>query len=340
MTTILTPSGPPDTGSPTSARHDRRRIWFVLLAVALAVAVAFGVWAFRSSGGDDVAVPEPAAPVQPAPGGAEEPGSADEPAVVPQPSAPGQPSSAAADCAVAPGREYYTVGASHPCFRDMGERFLVWLGGAAYHQGGSYEPSTVFSVSDVGNVRAVQLLMDDVPDGWFGPSQWTRLMTQGPPPVTQLRASGIGPLWFGMTAEQVEATGVARVLTTEEGPVFLQVEGIDGAGCYAKEPSGGGVITAFLTSDPAVSTPEGVTSRSTVDQVLAAYAGRVTTRVQQVTTSKGFLEVTLYVVPDGDFALAMWAPPPELGPDSPLMLASGTRGMVDDLQLQSGWCMD
>jgi hypothetical protein len=90
---------------------------------------------------------------------------------VPQPSAqPGEPEApAAADCTVAPEREYVAVGPSHPCFTVMGERLLVWLGGAAHPVGGSYEAvGGVSKAADGAKVRAVQLLMDDVRDGWLG----------------------------------------------------------------------------------------------------------------------------------------------------------------------------
>ena len=51
----------------------------------------------------------------------------------------------------------------------MGERFLVWLGGAAYPVGGDYEPSAEFSAADAANVRAVKLLMDTCPTAGSDP---------------------------------------------------------------------------------------------------------------------------------------------------------------------------
>jgi hypothetical protein len=329
MTTTLTPPGAPEQNRPR-----RRRLWFVLVtAVVLAVAVAAAVWLARSDS-DDVATPEPVVPsAEPAPGPTDE--------AVPAPEPPAEPGEAeppaTANCATAPGREYVTVGATHPCFPVMGERFLVWLGGAAYPVGGEYEPSADFSAADAANVRAVQLLMDDVPDGWFGPTQWSRLTTEGPPPVTELRASGIGPLWFGMTAHQVEATGVATVhLGDAEAPGnSVEVTGIDGAGCFAGTPPGGS-FTTFTTTDPQVTTPEGITARSSVAEVTRAYGDRVQTRVLSSTPR----DVTLYVVPQGDAALAFWAPGPDVGPDSPLVLFAGVRAEIDALHPQSGWCFD
>jgi hypothetical protein len=328
MTTTLTPPGARERSRP-----HRRRLWFVVVAVVLAVAVATGVWLTRS-GGDDVATPEPVVPsAEPAPAPTGQPGGVPEP-----PAQPGEPEApAAAACTVAPEREYFAVGASHPCFTVMGERFLVWLGGAVYPVGGSYEPSAVFSGADAANVRAVQLLMDDVPDGWLGATQWTRLTTAGPPPVTQLRASGIGPLWFGMTAQQVEATGVAEVhLGDAEAPGnFVEVTGIEGAGCFAGTPPGGS-FTTFTTTDPRVSTPEGITARSSVADLTRAYGDRLQSRVEPSTPR----DLTVYVVPQGDVALAFWAPEPDVGPDSPLVLFAGARAEIDALHPQSGWCFD
>jgi hypothetical protein len=45
-------------------------------------------------------------------------------------------------------------------------------------------------------------------------------------------------------------------------------------------------------------------------------------------------------VPQGDAALAFWAPEPDVGPDSPLVLFAGTWAEIDALHPQSGWCFD
>jgi hypothetical protein len=63
----------------------------------------------------------------------------------------------------------------------MGERFKLWLGKDISHDGNGYQPGPTFSRYDLENVRKCQRLMGDDTDGWFGPSQWKRLMTQSPP---------------------------------------------------------------------------------------------------------------------------------------------------------------
>lgn len=325
MSTAMTPEvatqAPPGGG--------RRRIWLaVLVLVALAsVAVGAGVWFTRSGGADDgTAVAPSAAP-------SAEPSA--QPGVLPGASGPATP--AAADCAVPPEQQYFTVGASHACFAVMGQRLVVWLGEAVHRKGDAYEPSTTFSAADVTNVRAVQLLMDDRPDGWLGPDEWARLMGEDPPPVTELRASGIGALWFGMTAQQAESTGLARVHIgdAEEPGNHVEVLGIVGAGCIQGTPPGGR-LTTFWTTDPRVSTPDGITPTSTVADLTRVYGNRLTSRVAPSTPR----DLTIYTVVDGDFALAFWAPEPDVGPDSPLVLYAGTREEIAGLHPQSGWCFD
>jgi hypothetical protein len=104
------------------------------------------------------------------------------------------------DPADAPPRPLFRPGRTHPNFAAMGERFLVWLKDDISHDGNGFQPGPVFSVFDRQNVKKCQVLMGDEPDGWFGQSQWTRLMTQLPPaqrphlgacPVTGLRVTQV-----------------------------------------------------------------------------------------------------------------------------------------------------
>lgn len=94
-----------------------------------------------------------------------------------------------ADKRTPPPRAFFKVGRSHPGFTLMGRRFQVWLKQDIRHDGNGYQPGPVFTTFDRENVRLVQQLMGDKPDGWFGPSQWQRLMTQPPP-----KRSSVGDL--------------------------------------------------------------------------------------------------------------------------------------------------
>jgi hypothetical protein len=86
-----------------------------------------------------------------------------------------------ADKTSPPARSFFKVGRTHPSFTLMGERFQVWLKKDIRHDGNGYQPGPRFSSFDKENVGLCQQLMGDDPDGWFGPSQWQRLMTQRPP---------------------------------------------------------------------------------------------------------------------------------------------------------------
>ena len=85
------------------------------------------------------------------------------------------------DPKVVPSRGYFRPGHHNDLFTPMGERFLVWLKNDISKAGEEYVPGPEFSTFDRQNVRKVQILMGDEPDGWFGQSQWTRLFTERPP---------------------------------------------------------------------------------------------------------------------------------------------------------------
>jgi hypothetical protein len=243
------------------------------------------------------------------------------------------------DCSVPPPAAAFTAGTADPCFTVMGERMLVWLGANAAGSGGTYTPSDTFSAADAENVTRVQRLMGDSPDGWLGPEQWSRLMNEAAPPVTELRASGIGPLWFGMNGEQVTASGVATVVTgTTDAPrTYVEVDGVDGAGCYADTAEGGRFAT-FATTDADVRTPEGIGPLSSVADLQATYGSLL--RVRTLPSSPQ--DVTLYVLPDssGRYALAFWPATPEVGKGTPLALYAGEAEAIAQLHPQSGWCFD
>ncbi len=84
------------------------------------------------------------------------------------------------DCTKVPPERFFVPGMRHPCFTVMGQRFLIWLGTDISHDGNGYQPGPVFSTFDAENVRRCQRLMNDAPDGFFGPKQWKRLLTERP----------------------------------------------------------------------------------------------------------------------------------------------------------------
>lgn len=82
---------------------------------------------------------------------------------------------------IVPTRGYFRPGHHNDLFTVMGKRFVVWLKRDIAKAGAAYVPGPEFSTFDRENVRRCQVLMGDEPDGWFGQSQWTRLMTEKPP---------------------------------------------------------------------------------------------------------------------------------------------------------------
>jgi len=85
------------------------------------------------------------------------------------------------DPKVVPTRGYFRPGRHNELFTVMGKRFKVWLRSDIACAGDAYVPGPEFSTFDRTNVRKCQILMGDEPDGWFGQSQWMRLMTERPP---------------------------------------------------------------------------------------------------------------------------------------------------------------
>jgi hypothetical protein len=233
------------------------------------------------------------------------------PAAGPSPAPPVVP----VDCSVVPDRSAFTVGSTNPCFTRMGERFVVWLGTNTATTGGGYTPSDTFSRADATNVATVQRLMGDAPDGWLGQNQWTRLMTQGPPPVTELRANGIGPLWFGMTAAQVQASGVASLESSAEESPWVAVTGVDAYGCYRTD-----TFYAVTVKGPsAVRTVEGITTTSTPADLASVFGDRLVTRA-----APGIPGDVDYAVYAGDYGYAFF--PQE---DGSLMILAGGRAEID-----------
>ena len=116
----------------------------------------------------------------------------------------------------------------------MGERFLVWLKGNISKQGAVYVPGAQFTAADAENVRKVQAMLGDEPDGWFGQQQWTALLTRKPP------ARGI-PV-AGMRVTQGFGVKNARYAAGEHTGVDFGDSGDDAIRCVA---DGDVVIAAF-----------------------------------------------------------------------------------------------
>ncbi|HSK55522.1 MAG TPA: hypothetical protein VK908_09715 [Jiangellales bacterium] len=182
------------------------------------------------------------------------------------------------DCGQVPPPAAFTPGTSHPCFPLMATRMQLWLGGNAAGPADP-QPVDVLSADDAADVLQVQRLMDDEPDGWFGQRQWNRLLTQGAPPSTEVRTNGIGSLLFGVTRAEVDASGVATVDEPEAGAEppdawNVRVEGVDVWGCYTPD-----AFYAVLVKDvPDVRTVEGITTRSSVEELQQAFGPRLEER--------------------------------------------------------------
>jgi hypothetical protein len=269
----------------------------VLAVLALAVgAVVLAV--FRTA--DDATTAPPPAPAATAP-------------ATPTPATPAAP--AVADCSVVPDRAAFAVGTTDPCFTAMGERLLLWLGANTATTGTTYGPSDTFTQADATNVANVQRLMGDAPDGWLGQDQWTRLMTQAAPAVTELRTNGIGPLWFGMTAAQVEASGVAVVQNATDERPWVDLQGVEAFGCFDADEFY--AVTVKGASD--VRTMEGISTASTPGDLAAVFGDRLVTRA-----APGLPTGMDYVVEDGDYGYAFF-----VQEDGSLMILAGTRAEVD-----------
>jgi len=157
-----------------------------------------------------------------------------------------RPRRKATDPAAVPPRSAFRVGRSHPSFTLMGERFLVWLKGDISKVGAEYTPSPEFSASDAENVRKVQAMMGDRPDGWFGQQQWTRLLTAKPP--KRKRPTGVGggsiPV-DGMRVTQAFGVKNPRYAAGEHTGVDFGDSGSDDIRCVAD----GVVAIASFDSD-------------------------------------------------------------------------------------------
>lgn len=199
------------------------------------------------------------------------------------------------DCATVPPRSAFAVGTSNECFVVMAQRFPLWLGENTLPDGTATQASPAFTADTSANVANVQRIMGDSPDGWLGPQQWTRLLTQTPPPMTQLRTSGIGPLWFGMTGDQLNASGLGRTRTDPEMPPDAELFGAGAVGCYDGE-----TFYAAYTKGPSdVVTVEGISASSTVADLKRTFGQRLTTF-----TYPDFPEFHVYTVLDGSFGYA------------------------------------
>jgi len=310
MTTPLPPDIPID---PVPHPPTGRPRWLVPLVLAALALVALGATALvalsRSDGGDAVTGALPTSTASATTG----------PTAVPAPEpTPAVSGPSPVDCAVAPPAAAFTVGTTHACFSDMGERFVVWLGAnTATTSASGYLPSDTFGAADTEHVSRVQRLMGDTPDGWLGSTQWTRLMTEDPPAPSELRPNGAGALWFGMTQAQLAARG-AEVVADETG-AFVDARGLVSPEAYlCFKPDE--LYAALVKGASPLRTVEGISTASTVEELKATYGSRLVTR-----DSPGIPGGVDYVVYAGDYGYVFI--PQE---DGSLMLLAGDRAFVAD----------
>jgi murein DD-endopeptidase MepM/ murein hydrolase activator NlpD len=121
----------------------------------------------------------------------------------------------------------------------MGQRFRVWLGDDISHDGNGYQPGPVFSVQDVENVKKCQRLMGDLPDGWFGPRQWAKLLAAPP------RTAGTGIPVDGLRITQHFGVLNARYAARKHTGVDFGASGDDAIRCVAA----GTVVTTDCDRD-------------------------------------------------------------------------------------------
>jgi hypothetical protein len=281
-------------------------------AVSIAVALVLGATA---CGGE--------APTVTAPGATPATSTPDPAATEPAPT-----TTTTEDCGQVPPPAAFTPGTSHPCFPLMAKRIQLWLGGNAAGPADP-QPVDVLSADDAADVLQVQRLMDDEPDGWFGQRQWNRLLTQGAPPSTEVRTNGIGSLLFGMTRAEVDASGVATVDEPEAGAEppeawNVRVEGVDVWGCYTPD-----AFYAVLVKDvPDVRTVEGITTRSSVEELQQAFGPRLEEREAAWGT-------VWYVARGGEGGYAFYPQG-----DGSLVILAGLWATVDATGPQRGVCED
>lgn len=145
-----------------------------------------------------------------------------------------------------PPRSFFKTGQRHPNFTLMGKRFIVWLGDDISHDGNGYQPGPVFSSFDRDNVKKCQRLMGDDPDGWFGSTQWERLMQRPPKKAPNGGAAPVSGLrvtqGFGIKSSTYvagEHTGIDfgsngddTIRATAPGVVVVASHDADGFGNY------------------------------------------------------------------------------------------------------------
>ena len=126
-------------------------------------------------------------------------------------------------------------------------RALPRLAEGEHQQGGGglHGPDPEFSASDAENVRKVQALMGDEPDGWFGQQQWTRLLTKKPPKQKKPSSGGGGIPVDGMRVTQGFGVKNPRYAAGEHTGVDFGDSGSDDIRCVAD----GVVAVASFDSD-------------------------------------------------------------------------------------------
>lgn len=208
---------------------------------------------------------------------------------------PGPSQGGAADCTIPPDPAAFRVGTSHPCFGPMSQRFGTWLGANTEPDGTETTPSSEYTADTQTNIENVRRIMGGAPQGWLDSGQWTRLLNEPPPPITQLRSNGIGPLWFGMTGAQLDASGFGRTVTDPRFPPTADIVGARATGCYDGETFYGVIVK----DGSAVRTVEGISTASTLTDLQAAFGDRLQTR-----QPPAFPDWVAYTVDDGDYGYA------------------------------------
>ncbi len=151
-----------------------------------------------------------------------------------------------------------------------------------------------------------------------------------PTALDAVRPDGIGPLVFGMSRAQVEATGVATVVEPTWVEPFWRVDFQEpvGSGCYTPD-----TFYGVLVKSPAPTrTPEGIGVRSSVAELTAAYGNRLERRSRDDGRGSG---AVWYVLLEDHGGMAFF---PQ-GKDQLIILA-GLRDFVDASLPNTGVCMD